>query len=76
MVTFYSTARACSSWFTCVSIWVTVIQHKLRDFNITVNRNLFHTGMVLLILLDIIRTILEAINVLSERAEANKGLQL
>jgi len=35
----------------------------------------FYTGMALLILVDIIRTILEAIN-LSERAEANKGLQL
>jgi hypothetical protein len=74
---FFSTARALFFMaYLLLSMGDGVFNTSYENFSLTVNLTLFYTLAVLLSLLGFARTILQAINFMSERAEANSGLQL
>jgi hypothetical protein len=74
---FFSTARALFFMaYLLLSMGDGVFNTSYENFSLTVNLTLFYTVAVLLSLLGFARTILQAINFMSERAEANSGLQL
>jgi hypothetical protein len=74
---FFSTARALFFMaYLLLSMGDGMFNTSYENFSLTVNLTLFYTVAVLLSLLGFARTILQAINFMSERAEANSGLQL
>jgi len=74
---FFSTARALFFMaYLLLSMGDGVFNTSYESFSLTVNLTLFYTVAVLLSLLGFARTILQAINFMHERAEAESGLQL
>ena len=74
---FFSTARALFFMaYLLLSMGGGIFNKNYENFSLTVNLTLFYTVAVLLSLLGFARTILQAINFMSERAEANSILQL
>ena len=74
---FFSTARALFFMaYLLLSMGDGVFNTSYENFSLTVNLTLFYTVAVLLSLLGFARTILQAINFMHERAEAESGLQL
>jgi hypothetical protein len=74
---FFSTAQALFFMaYMLLSMGDGVFNTSYENFSLTVNLTLFYTVAVLLGLLGLARTLLQAINFMSERAEANSGLQL
>jgi hypothetical protein len=74
---FFSTARALFFMaYLMLSMGDGVFNTSYENFSLTVNLTLFYTVAVLLSLLGFARTILQAINFMHEKAEAESGLQL
>jgi hypothetical protein len=74
---FFSTARALFFMaYLLLSMGDGVFNTSYENFTLTVNLTLFYTVAVLLSLLGFARTILQAINFMHEKAEAESGLQL
>jgi hypothetical protein len=74
---FFSTAQALFFMgYLLLSMGDGVFSTSYENFSLTVNLTLFYTVAVLLSLLGFARTILQAINFMHEKAEANSGLQL
>jgi hypothetical protein len=74
---FFSTAQALFFMaYLLISMGDGVFNTSYENFSLTVNLSLFYTVAVLLSLIGLARTLLQAINFMSERAEANSGLQL
>jgi len=73
---FFSTARALFFMaYLLLSMGNGVISTSYENFSLTVNLTLFYTIAVTLSLLGVASSILQAINFMSERAEATSGLQ-
>jgi hypothetical protein len=73
---FFSTARALFFMaYLLLSMGDGVFNTSYENFSLTVNLTLFYTVAVLLSLLGFARTILQAINFMHEKAEADSGLQ-
>ena len=73
---FFNTARALFFMgYLLLSMGDGVFSTSFENFSLTVNLTLFYTVAVLLSLLGLARTILQAINFMHEKAEANSGLQ-
>ena len=73
---FFSTARALFFMaYLLLSMGDGPISTSYENFSLTVNLTLFYTIAVTLSLLGIASSILQAINFMSERAEATSGLQ-
>jgi hypothetical protein len=74
---FFNTARALFFIaYLLLSMGNGVFSTNYENFSLTVDLTLFYTVAVLLSLLGVARTILQAINFMHERAEASSGLQL
>ena len=74
---FFSTAQALFFMaYLLLSMGDGVFNTSYENFSLTVNLSLFYTVAVLLSLIGLARNLLQAINFMSERAEANSGLQL
>ncbi len=73
---FFSTARALFFMaYLLLSMGDGAISTSYENFSLTVNLTLFYTIAVTLSLLGVASSILQAINFMSERAEATSGLQ-
>ena len=73
---FFNTARAVFVIaYLLLSIGDGVISTRYEDFSLTVNLTLFYTIAMAFSLLGFASSILQAINFMSERAEATSGLQ-
>ena len=73
---FFNTARALFFMgYLLLSMGDGVFSTSFENFSLTVNLTLFYSVAVLLSLLGLARTILQAINFMHEKAEANSGLQ-
>jgi hypothetical protein len=74
---FFGTARALFFMsYLLLSMGDGVFSTSYENFSLTVNLTIFYTIMVLLSLLGVARTILQAINFMHEKAEASSNLQL
>jgi hypothetical protein len=74
---FFGTARALFFMsYLLLSMGDGVFSTSYENFSLTVNLTMFYTIMVLLSLLGVARTILQAINFMHKKAEASSGLQL
>jgi hypothetical protein len=74
---FFGTARALFFMsYLLLSMGDGVFSTSYENFSLTVNLTVFYTIMVLLSLLGVARTILQAINFMHEKAEASSNLQL
>jgi hypothetical protein len=62
--------------FNLLSMGDGVFSISYENFSLTVNLTIFYTIMVLLSLLSLAKTVLQAINFMHEKAEASSGLQL
>ena len=72
---FFNTARALFFMgYLLLSMGDGVFSTSFENFSLTVNLTLFYSVAVLLSLLGLARTILQAINFMHEKAEANSGL--
>ncbi len=73
---FFNTARALFFMaYLLLSMGNGVFSTSYENFSLTVNLTLFYTMAVLLSLLGVARTILQAINFMHEKAEVSSGLQ-
>jgi hypothetical protein len=73
---FFSTARVLFFiGYLLLSMGDGVFNASYENFSLTVNLTLFYTVAVLLSLLGLARTLLQAINFMHERAEASSNLQ-
>jgi hypothetical protein len=74
---FFGTARALFFMaYLLLSMGDGVFSTSYENFSLTVNLTVFYSIMVLLSLLSLAKTILQVINFMHEKAEANSGLQL
>jgi hypothetical protein len=74
---FFGTARALFFMaYLLLSMGDGVFSTSYENFSLTVNLTIFYTIMVLLSLLGVARTILQAINFVHEKAEASSNLQM